>query len=141
MPHAVMGPILRMFFCERRFKCMDLVGEPRLPAHGLVPGCPSATFVMSILTKSWLEKCRALGVVARAWVDDCTAFATGLERGCALGGAIKDGLQELEQTFALKVNKKKSGTICACECAGSAIAAATPGCPRTPPRGAVSMHL
>ena len=53
MPAEVWRPMLDMATAARCIKVLQAVGEWRQPTSGMLPGCPAATFVMSILLERW----------------------------------------------------------------------------------------
>jgi hypothetical protein len=44
MPKWLVAPMLDMYRAPRQVRIMDTYGELKVPTHGLVPGCPAATF-------------------------------------------------------------------------------------------------
>ena len=42
---------LDMYQAPRAIKLFDAVGSWRVPASGLVPGCPAATFLMGLVSR------------------------------------------------------------------------------------------
>ena len=107
-------PMLDMARGPRRIKVLDVVGELRDPESGLVPGCPMATYVMSLLLLRWRQGVAANAPVGRqpailrCWVDDSTAGDTGESRSVV---TVVSGLRQMELLAAsdgLVVNKTKS---------------------------------
>jgi ribonuclease HI len=86
------------------------VGSLKSPTHGLVPGCPAATFWMAMCTFPWIQGMRALasGPAVRGWVDDITAYVAGAEEAKALANEGAR-LALLYEQCGFEINRKKSG--------------------------------
>ena len=48
MPKWLVAPMLDMYKAPRQVRIMDTYGELKVPTHGIVPGCPAATFWMAM---------------------------------------------------------------------------------------------
>ena len=57
LPAEVWRPMLDMAKARRRIKVMQAVGGWQQPTSGMLPGCPGATFVMSIVLERWRRGC------------------------------------------------------------------------------------
>ncbi len=86
LPEWLWRPMLNMYRAPRMVKMGSTVGEWRYPTHGLVPGCPAATFWMALATYPWIRAMRSLESqrTVRGWVDDLTAYVSGREEAKAL---------------------------------------------------------
>ena len=83
LPAEVWRPMLNMARAPRRLKVMSAVGEWHDPTSGMLPGCPAATFVMSLLLERWRRSTGAAWQTTqvRYWVDDSMASAGGSTAG------------------------------------------------------------
>ena len=114
VPPEVWRPIVDMAKAPRRLKILTAVGEWRKPTSGLVPGCPAATRIQSLVLERWR---RALGsgcprALLRCWVDDSTAAGRGEAQGLAVWIGATRGFEDMEQGDGAKVNRTKSGVVC-----------------------------
>ncbi len=114
MAAAIGEPMLDMARGPRRIKVLDVVGSLRQPSSGLIPGCPMATFVMSLLLLRWRQGVEAPvggGLrprLVRCWVDDSTAGDVGTQESVT---TVIKGLRRMELLAAsdgLVVNQTKS---------------------------------
>ncbi len=85
LPAEVWRPMLDMAKAPRRLKVMQAVGEWRQPTSGMLPGCPGATFVMSLLLERWRRGTGAASPTTsvRCWADDSTTSGRGCTAGLA----------------------------------------------------------
>ena len=99
LPAEIWRPMLDMARAPRRIKVLQAVGDWRQPNSGMLPGCPGATFVMSLLLVRWRRGTRAASLTARVrcWVDDSTASGKGCTGGLALLVAAVRHMEDLEQ--------------------------------------------
>jgi hypothetical protein len=114
LPFGLWGPLLAMARSARRIKVGSVCGKQENPTHGLVPGCPLATYVMGLLLHRWrLAIYRAVPqAVKRSWVDDSTASATGDALvGLKLVLANTVAFEDLQATDEALVNVAKSGYL------------------------------
>ena len=90
VPVEVWRPIVDMASAPRRLKVLTAVGGWRTPTCGLIPGCPTATRIQSLVLERWRrgvsESCP--GVVLRCWADDSTAAGKGEAQGLAVWAAV-----------------------------------------------------
>ena len=109
----VWRPMLDMARARRRIKVMQAVGGWQEPTSGMLPGCPGATFVMSIVLERWRRDTAAASPTTkvRCWVDDSTASGKGETNGLATLVVAVRSMEDLEQGDGLRVNRKKSGTV------------------------------
>jgi hypothetical protein len=113
LPQEVWRPMMDMAKAPRRLKVMTAAGEWRTPSCGLIPGCPAATRIMSLLLERWrrgITTCCPTALV-RCWVDDSTAAGRGVSQGLAVWAEATRGFEDLEQGDGSKVNRKKSGIL------------------------------
>ena len=103
--------MLDMAKVPRRLKVMQAVGEWRQPTSGMLPGCPGATFVMSLLLERWRRGTGAASPTTRVrcWVDGSTASGKGCTDGLGTLVAAVLCMEDLEQGDGLRANRKKSG--------------------------------
>lgn len=125
LPVGLWKPLWSMASSERQIKVLNVVGSRKAPTHGLVPGCPLATFTMGLILHRWrVHIWRAIPyAMKRCWVDDSTAAVIGgrLE-GLKLALANSVAFEELEATDAMRVNQNKSGFLASHEKEGSFVA-------------------
>ena len=91
-----------------------MCGKQEDPTHGLVPGCPLATYVMGLLLHRWRQAIwnAVPHAVKRSWVDDSTASATGDALvGLKLVLANTVAFEDLQATDEAVVNVAKSGYL------------------------------
>ncbi len=53
LPDGLWKPLVAMAHVPRRIKALTVCGKQDTPTHGLVPGCPFATFTMGMLLHRW----------------------------------------------------------------------------------------
>ena len=113
MPEAVWRPMLDMAAAPRCIKVLQAVGAWRQPTSGMLPGCPAATFIISLLLERWRRGTKAASLTAqvRCWVDDSTAVGKGRSGGLAVLVAAVRHMEDLEQGDGFRVNRKKSGVV------------------------------
>ena len=92
---------------------MTAVGAWGDPTAGIVPGCPAATFIMSLVLERWRRGFAMCSSTARirCWVDDSTAWDRGATEGLVVWARATRGLEDLEQGDGLKVKRKKYGVV------------------------------
>ena len=124
LPGSLWKPVVAMAKTPRRIKVRSACGKRAVPTHGLVPGCPLATFVMGLMLHRWRTTISLAvpGAVKRCWVDDSTASIRGSTlAGLKLVLANVVAFEGLAATDAMKVNHSKSGYITSCRKSGQAI--------------------
>ncbi len=52
LPAGLWKPMVAMAKSPRRIKVLNVCGKKDLPSHGMVPGCPLATFSMGMLSSA-----------------------------------------------------------------------------------------
>ena len=114
VPQEVRRPIMDMAKAPRRLKVLNAVGEWQLPTSGMLPGCPTATRIQSLVLERWRRGVRTgcPSAMLRCWVDDSTAAGRGETGGLAVWIGATRGFEDLEQGDGAKVNRSKSGIIC-----------------------------
>jgi hypothetical protein len=114
VPPEVWRPVVDMAKAPRRLKVLTAVGEWRTPTSGMVPGCPAATGIQSLVLERWRRAVSTgcPGAMLRCWVDDSTAAGRGEAQGLAVWIGATRGFEDMEQGDGAKVNRTKSGVVC-----------------------------
>ena len=65
MPEVFWRPMLDMAAAPRCIKVLQAVGAWRQPTSGMLPGCPAATFIISLLLERWRRGTKAASLTAQ----------------------------------------------------------------------------
>ena len=125
LPEGLWRPLCAMAEAPRQIKVQSVVGLVQVPTHGLVPGCPLATYTMGLVLHRWRSQIwqAVPHAMRRCWVDDSTAAAAG-DRvlGLKLVLANTVAFEGLAATDAMKVNQGKSGFLTTNDADGTFVA-------------------
>ena len=113
LPDVIWKPMLNMARAPRRIKVLHAVGEWDDHTSGMLPGCPAATFVMTIVLERWRRFTIAVGpsTWVRSWVDDTTAAGRGSTARLATLVASTRAMEDLERGDGMQVNRVKPGDV------------------------------